>query len=344
MSNDYESTPSQYGTNTYGTSQYGLGDYVSSEGSPFIVHQVNVVKPDTAVLVPEGKNVWNQFDEHGLVVGLPRLKKEKNSEYSRRIKDVFVNRSNSAYRGLINGITRELGLSLFQPISINPKVSIYSGNFLAPDPYIKFDGAHLYLYSDYRNNVLDHKIDRYEPGGNYEHIYRLVDFINQTTYFEASIESGYDEYIKSMTILNQSNRQTVQIEDAQISTKFLLDNKYIVPKSLLTNEPDIVNTEVSDEISVSRKGHYWLDYAKGLIRLYSTPTIGTAFKYEYNVYPFKPIASPVILHDINDEDFRIKMFNQVLDDTGKYVHGTPTELGVDIVNELMSVTPMYWGR
>lgn len=298
-----------------------------------LVHQVEVSIPSTNVLIPERRSVWNQFDEHGLIGSLKRLAGENNSSFRRRILDTFINQANSSYRGLINGITRELGLSLFQPIQINPKRN--SIGFIPPDPYILFNGANLYLYSDFQNNILDYKIDRFEQGGNYEHISRLVDFINTTENWEASVEPGFDSYIKSMSIINQSNRELVSIEDVQQSTQFRTKERYIVPGSLLSNNQRFFGKEVS---VVSAETEYSIDYDKGIISLYSAPDLGVAIRYHHVSYPWKPIASSVILHDINSEDFKIKMFEQV---SGN--NGTPNELGVDIINELLSIVPMYWG-
>lgn len=339
---DYDPVPNQYSTSTFGTSQYGLGDYTPPFTSPFISHQVEIVSSST-VYYPESRNVWNEFDEHGLISGLSRLKAENNSLYKRRIQDVFVNRANSSYRGLINGITRELGLELFQPITINPKRSLSDGRFFAPDPYIKFDGSYLYLYSDYSNRVLEHQIDRFEQGGNYEHLASLVEFVNQTTYFEATLEDESYAYTSSMSILSQSNRTLVAIEDTQESNRFKLNNPYVSKSTLIADDPSVFGIEVDSVDSIKRLGQYHIDYTKGLITLFGIPEVGTVMRYEYTPFPFKPVASPILLHDINSENFKIKLFEQVLNDDGSYSHGLPSELGTDIINELYSITPMYWG-
>lgn len=305
-------------------------------GHQFNINEIQIVG------VPEVKTTFNQFDEHGLVANLARIRGETNWEYKRRIMDVFVHCANSSYIGLIHGITRELGLPLFQPLRINPKVNSV-GEFLAADPYIKFDGVYLYLYSDYSNGLLDYQIDRFAPGGNYEYLIRLVNLINSTYFFEASLISGYDPYTPSMTIINQSNRIAVSQIDIPISRRFKLDHPKLVKGSLLFSDRAVFSQEVSSESSVTSAGKYWVNYNKGIIRCYSTPNIGTVARYEYNEYPFMPMASHIILHDINNDNFRVKMFEQVLQDNGTYAHGIPTELGVDIINELLSVYPMYWG-
>jgi hypothetical protein len=63
------------------------------------------------VSTPEVYNIWNCFDEFGLILGLPRIPGEKNYDYKQRLLDVYTNPANSTYIGLRNGISRELGLT-----------------------------------------------------------------------------------------------------------------------------------------------------------------------------------------------------------------------------------------
>ena len=65
-------------------------------------------KQYTRPLVPH--KVWNFFDEFGALVSCPRLYKESNAEYKKRILDVFKNPANASLDGLINGIGRELSI------------------------------------------------------------------------------------------------------------------------------------------------------------------------------------------------------------------------------------------
>lgn len=58
----------------------------------------------------EMHQVWNFFDEFGLMLGVPRLHGEENDVYKARILNVFKRPSSSTKEGLINGIARELGL------------------------------------------------------------------------------------------------------------------------------------------------------------------------------------------------------------------------------------------
>lgn len=337
------STP-QYGIGQYGSSQYSLGNLPSgASGAPSVGHQLTVDAVVRALGTPEPRNTFNQFDEHGLLVGLGRLRGETNWHYKRRVLDVFTHRANSSYRGLVNGITRELGLELFSPIQINPRRSLATNQFFAPDPYIRFDGVWLCLYSDFANGVLDHKIDRFEPGGNYEHLGRLVEFINSTTYFEAVLMPGVDYYTRSMSVINQSNRLLVEAESLVPSMKQRLQNGRILPSSILFNDSNTLRNPVTSTGAVTALGKYHLDAVEGILTTYRAPAIEAFARYEHIKFPFQPLASPVILHDVSNDNFRVKMFEQVLQDDGSLAHGLPTELGVDIINELLSVVPMYWG-
>jgi hypothetical protein len=304
-------------------------------------HQFNIAQIDI-VAFQQPKAVWNQYDEHGLIVSLNRLEGETNWEYRRRLRDSMVHYANSTYKGMVHGITRELGLALFQPILINPRVD-GDGNFLAPDPYIRFDGAFVYLYSDYRNNRLDWAIDRYESGGNYEHLLRMVNFINTTAFFEAAILPGFDQYTRSMTLLNQSNRILVQGESIQASNRFKLNHEHIVRHSVTFTDMFTFKTEMANASLVDNTGKYHIDYDSGMVTVGSVPDPNIAIRYQYTEYPFKPVASPVIVCDVTNDNFRAKMFNQTQLDDGTYAHGLPREVGVDIINELLTVVPMYWG-
>lgn len=295
-----------------------------------------------AVGIPMPINKRNQFDELGELLGLPRFLGEKNDLFKRRLADVYVHIANSSYRGLVYGITRELGLSLFNPLSINPKTD-GDGNFLSADPLIVFDGSWILLYSDYSNNQLDWAIDRYQKGGNYEHLDKLINFINTTVYFEAQIEPNIDLYTRSMTILNQSNRELVPAELVPLSQHYSLEHKYLVEGTVLFSDLETYRTEVNTVAEILAEGQYQINYKNGIVTSFSAPVSGTRVRYQYTKFPFKPIASPVILSDISNDNFRIKLFEQVLLDDGSYSNGLPTELGADILNELYSCYASYWG-
>lgn len=324
---------------TYGSTSYSSGVEYSDSALGFTV---SVEITPTLSTRPKTKRVFNQFDEHALLVGITRLTGETNASLRRRTLDSFAFRSNSTYQGMVHAITRELGLSLFQPITLRAKMNP-DNTLMASDPYIFFDGATLYLYEDYTNDVLDMEIDRFELGGNFEHLGDLVlGIASSSNYFEAWLNNSDYYYFRSMTILNQSNRGREQ-EAIEATTKFKLGHSYLVDGSVYFSDREVFKTEVLSSALVTSPGFFWIDYTNGVVQCYSMPDQGTSVTFDYHNHPWKPWASEVILHDINQDSFKIKMFSQILDEFGTSVHGTPTELGVDIINELLSVTPMYWG-
>lgn len=102
----------------------------------------------------EPYNIWNCFDELGLLVSLPRILGEKNKPYKKRILDVFIHPGNSTHDGLVNAIAREL--------SIPPSsVAVYRLSDLADPAYAGnlFNSDHNAIgtkLEDYAKEVYDH--------------------------------------------------------------------------------------------------------------------------------------------------------------------------------------------
>ena len=306
-------------------------------------HSFEVTRIDSVSSNLRPRQILNQFDEHGLVAGVRRNVGEKNWSYRRRIYDAWVNIANSSYRGLINGITRELGLELFEAVSISPKKRVNSELFYAPDPYIKVEGPTIYLYSNYIDGVLDYELDRWTAGGNLEKLGWLIDFINSTTYFEGYLHSGVSRQESSMILLNQTNRECVYNEFIPASNKFRLKNKRIVEGTIFFSNRVDFRREVLTEGDVGRAGDFFINYNEGIVVCYSPSVVNNTVRYQYIVDPFTLLASPIIINDINNEEFKTKLFGQILLDDGTNANCLPNELGTDIINELLTVVPLYFG-
>jgi hypothetical protein len=57
-------------------------------------------------------HIWNAFDEFALLLGAERLFGERNVDFKERILDVFRKPANSTKQGMLNGISRDLGLDI----------------------------------------------------------------------------------------------------------------------------------------------------------------------------------------------------------------------------------------
>lgn len=293
-------------------------------------------------LTPEIHSVFNEFDRHGLLLALPRIKGEKNAVYKQRLMDVFVNRANSTYRGLINGVTRELGLSITGVMQIIP-VTDANDTPLATNPAVRFLNNNCILYEDFSEGTILETIDRFEPNGGAYSYEELKHRINATLKYEATILTPALPETRSMTIFNQSS--TVLVAEEEISgagSRINLANRNLIPNTVSVVAANF-NRRVSSEGAISRAGDYYVDMESGNIISNTNPGAGSFVRYKYRDDLFIAQASPVILHNLQSDDFRSKMFQQVCDDLGVECNGLPTALGADIINELLSVAPTNWG-
>ena len=88
---------------------------------------IQYIELSSVVYSQNHKALWNVFDEFGLLMDLKRLPEETNDAYKERIKDVVRNPGGSTFRGVVNGATRELGLSkISNAFSITSILNTYS--------------------------------------------------------------------------------------------------------------------------------------------------------------------------------------------------------------------------
>lgn len=305
--------------------------------------------------IPEPSIVYNEFDEISSLVGLSRLPEEKAVDYKRRVLDTYVDRANSTYRGLINGITRELGLSLYKPFTIKPKQ--LGGVYVAENPVIVFKGPYVELWRDYANGVLEMEIDRFEQTGDAYFLRDLRDFINTNSLYFDMINLDPDhEYDRSMVVVNQTSSAVVFSEGIPPATNFTLTypayrvgwglqfEGAIMLETLFFNDSSVFRTRVASPLLVTSSGKYYVNAVSGNVKVFDVPAPNTSARYSYIIDLYEPIASPVIIHEIQTDNFKRKMFEQILQDDGTFLNGIPTALGADIINELLSVFPLYYGR
>lgn len=289
------------------------------------------------------QSVFNELDEIGLLVGQARLPGERNAEYKQRIARVFSERANSTYQGLINGITRDLGLELYDAIEIEPVV--VSGVFLATNPDVVINESFVYLYNNVELGAsgLDRTIDRADKLGDAYIVQDLISEINESPYFTATILDA-DPYDRSLTILNQKSRINIPEELVPSSNRFSLQNSNTISGTVFFSDRTTFETEVFSENAVTEAGQYFVDYKKGIIQVFDMAVPNTTVRYEYLQIPLTCRASAVIIRNMQDQDFKVKMFTQVLADDGTLVNGLVAPLGANLINDLLSVFPGYWGE
>lgn len=292
---------------------------------------------------PELHSVFNELDRIGLLLGLPRLEEERNADYRQRLFDVLVHRAGSTYKGLIYGVTRELGLDLFCPFTIRP-ILTSNGSTVATQPAIVFSETKCYVYEDYSEGEdgLTLTIDRLNQIDNGYTMHQLTSLIEGTGYFECLYTPNQSRAQRSMTIFNQSTISIVTAEDLDLGgPRIKLKNNNLIDGSV-TVRSSVLDQRVSSLVQMRVPGQYYIDLSAGILYSTRAPEPGAVIRYRYRNDNYKVIASPVIIHNLQSTDFRSKMFDQETLN-GETTDGAPTPYGLDLINELLSVYPLGWG-
>lgn len=295
----------------------------------------------TINLTPEAHSVFNEFDQQGLLLGLERLKEEKNPAYKQRLLDVFVRRASSVYKGLINGITRELGLDIIESVRVNTVLDS-DGVPLATNPAVVFENTKCTLFNDFCTGDILLELDRFSTTADNFTIQNLIDSINETSLYTATLLSGESPSSRSMTIFNQSSVEVIPAEDISGGgIRVVLDNNNLVEGTVSVSSPNLLARKSSSDNL--QNAEYFVDLPSGTVISAQVPAEGSIIRYKSVDYNFVVESSPVILHNLQSQDFKTKMFERVCDSIGVECSGLPTPVGADIINELLSVFASNYG-
>jgi hypothetical protein len=254
----------------------------------------------------------------------------------------MVNRADSTYLGLIYGITREVGLSLLDMLEIVPVLDV-NGDPVVAQPAIEFIDTKCHVYSDYDNGTIDSTFDRFDVDGNAWTVGDLVDRINETGIFTATLAPDAESQMRSMMIFNQKSiGEVINLDISEAGVKVVLPDTNLIDGTVAITSDNLLRRRDS-EGEIEQLGDYFVDLQNGTIITSGAPAPGSIVRYQYRNDDFLVLASPVILHNLQSDDFKTKMFEQVTED-GETYNGLPTNLGADIVNELLSVYPSLWGK
>lgn len=291
---------------------------------------------------PSVHQVFNELDSQGLLYGLSRISGEKNAAYKQRLLDIFVNKASSAYQGIINAMTRELGLSINTEFTFTfTKDS--DGYPVLTAPAIVINESVVTLYHDYPQRAVSATFDTWSTTSSTYTIGQLAAEINKIAGFSVTLKADANTEMRAACLFNQSS--VVSVLDEDLSEKGLvarLDNDYILSDSIYIQSSNLRN-RVYSQAAVVRTGDYYIDTQYGIVYSYSGPGPASSVWYKYLDDDMKVKSSPVILHNLQDETFKARMFRQVLGNDGIYYDGMPTALGADILNELFAVFGTRWG-
>lgn len=300
--------------------------------------------PTEVVVVPEAKNITNNFDLLSSFVSLKRLPGENNTSYKQRIMDVNVHLGGPTYEGNINNITRELGYTRENCILIELKLNS-SGDQIAENPRVDILANKVVLYSNYQPNgteTIDKEIRIYNPEDEGYFLSDLVTEINSSNCFSASIYSNVRPNLHSCNLIQKSSYNYVNNDLINSSKKILLSAENIVQESLRFGEEDIFQTEVI--VTPSSEGEYLVDYQNGEIETFSLPNGTYEVSYHYNEFPLTVDYSPIQIYSLQDENFKKELFLKETLDSGETVSTLPTSEGSEVIHQLFLETQYLWGE
>jgi hypothetical protein len=287
--------------------------------------------------------MFNELDKFGLLLGLDRLSNERNLEYKERLLDVFANRADSTTRGLINGITRELGLKIKQEILVTPTSTDTKVGIL-------IRGSKLCFYSDYYNktileiNGVKQEYDLWDLEGGAYTLQEVLDIFSNTSIPFAATHLGSDLGALSATLLEANNFQEEAVETLSgKGIRISLGNNSIVEGTDYLFPSSFIRVATVAEIS--NEEHYHIDYISGTITTLVLLPNNAYIRYNYREEKTYIDSSPVIIGDLQSENLKEKMFEQVEQSNNEpAVSGNPTHFGADIINELLSVHPLAYNK
>lgn len=289
---------------------------------------------------PIPHQIFNEIDQHGLLLGLKRLKNERNPEFKKRILDVMVHRAGSTYLNLIYGITRELGLQIQDTLIINV---LLDGNGIplgGAAPAVVFQDTKCYLYSDYSDLTLLATLDRFDSTETFT-LTQLKTDIEATGAFEVEILTNPNQ--RAMTLFNQSSANIVYQEDiSDKGNKIKLAHSNLIFGTATIESPNLI--VLANSATNLKSGEYFIDLQAGIIYSAQIPAPGSRIRYQYLSWENTFQSSPIIIHDLQSLDFKTKLFETVVNNNNETSLGKATILGGEIINELLSLYPTNYGK
>lgn len=139
-------------------------------------------------------HIWNVFDEFALLVGISRLPGERNAGFKERILDVFRKPGNSTTQGMLNALSRELGVSKDEIVVGSLANPTYMNTLMNPDGT---PSKKLMDYVDSINKSLGFTWDNMNWGDAY---WRSLEESNMGFYYLPHIWDGFSPLWKDHEI------------------------------------------------------------------------------------------------------------------------------------------------
>jgi len=292
---------------------------------------------------PTRKDIPNSFDSAGHLVTLTRLPEESNVDFRNRIFDAAVHPPGPTYQRCLNAIARDFGYMRDKAIQISLKLS--GDTPIATSPRVDILANKIIMYSDWRPDgtaIIDTEIRTYKIDDAGYLLTDLVDLINSSTCFSASIYSGIRTNMFSSALLQQSSIFTINDDGIEPGKLTNLATGNIIRGSLSLSNSDVFSTEtISAPTAV---GEYQVDYVNGKIYTYLVSDGHSYCSYKSSIFPLEVDYLPVMIYSLQDDNFQYELFNIETLESSEEVKALPNAEGSEIYHQLFKETQFFWGE
>lgn len=308
-------------------------------------------------LIQSEQNIHHAIDELGALVGVERDLGEPAQDYRDRVWDVYVNKANASYGGLLYGANRELGLLSEPAISF----SVASGVYLDSGPRIDIEQARIVLYSEWKVGrtptvELTISIDAGKPNDwcDYHAHYMkdVVDIVNaNSAIWEATIVDSSMQYRLAQELVPVTSVKLWKIQSLN-SKHNKLEKDYIVPDSMIFNNPNLINESAYrgidfdfsyEFVGPSAESDYWIDHDRGYVTLGLEYPSNIRCSYLYHDLPLVVKALPMKLYEFTDEYFQNTLYKVKQDSLDLEARSSLSPLAAGWINKLLLISNTTWG-
>lgn len=184
---------------------------------------INVEQQTSLIAIPERQNIANSFDYSAISLGLTRNNNESNIDIRNKIWDASIHPAGPTYYGNINSISRDFGFLRQKAFSIDLKLKS-DGTPIADSPRVEMYANRIVLYKDWRpsSSIIDKEIRTYKQEDEGFYLQGLIDEINSSECFSATLESGIRTNILSSCIVRRNSYVYVSQEGLTADKRTIL--------------------------------------------------------------------------------------------------------------------------
>lgn len=286
------------------------------------------------------------LDNIGLKYGMPRFKNETYSLYRRRLLDHIRHLPEPTQESYLRTINRTVGHESMQLVKLTPKAewneTLEEYVLVAEDPYIEIDSCFLRIWKNHKLedpvvelNIMDRN-EAYFLGD-------VFDAIDSVDFLEVQYLQDPERWKWKKSSHLAYGNTLGNGEEALVGSKLnVLNKKYIIDARFdneFAFEREVTET---DSKGVNENGQYHIDYVSGMI-FTNVPAAGRC-SYTYRKFPYILKWEPVKAFPFNDKSIDHLIKDKLINENGNQERLLLNSYGADIINRILSLHPLQWGK